>query len=216
MNYQLRPSAAAPGHRILLAEYDEREELRLGSLNPGRRAAFAAACAERLFRTYDSYRSSVGSDTRRVVRQALDLAWQAARGADVDASTAQSAVDACVQLIPGQDDDFTVPAYVDDAIAAAAYAVAAAADLFPRAAAWAAQRGTDTLANYLLDTVVDHRSPDASEMVSGHPLVLVELERRAVDLQRLTSSNWRAEIDAMRLDATASTVLPLDQLAHDD
>lgn len=129
--------------------YDKQLKARLLELHPRQQAAFAAACAERLFPAYAAFREASATDDGGLVRRALDLAWDGAVTGTVPERDPAAIIEACVLLIPHDDGDIMIPPHADDAIAAAAYALQAAAGLRAEAPGWAAQRGTDALSSFL-------------------------------------------------------------------
>jgi hypothetical protein len=204
------------GQRIPLAAYGLALNAELETLPPRGRAAFAAACAERQYPAYAAFVLALGREDDGTVRRTLDRAWDLAASGIVSDPDTIGLIEQCAALIPDSEAVDSIPAHADDAIAAAAYALQAAAGLDERAAGWAAQRGTDGLDNYLLSNDIDDSLPDADQLVWSHPLVMAEVSRREADLRRLnTASSWQAAVDAVRADATGVSVLPLELLDHE-
>jgi uncharacterized protein YjaG (DUF416 family) len=193
------------------------------ALLPGwQQAAFAAACAERLYPAYAAFRAASGTADDGVVRRALDLAWDGAAGGVVDEADPAAVVERLVALIPREGDAVAIPDHADDAIAAAAYALQAAAGLDDQAAGWAAQRGTDALDSYLLSSDSVPWSAETREgralmdqRVWQHPLVQAEVARREDDLARLAAGDREAAVRHVRASAMNLSLLPLDQLDHE-
>lgn len=210
--------AAAPRTRsaVPLAEYDVALKAALVTLPEGTQAAFAAACAERLYPAYAAFVRTSRSDDEGLVRQALDLAWQGVKLGVVPEDDPSGLVERCVALIPDAEAEDAIPAHADDAIAAVAYALQAAAGLDPKAAGWAAQRVTDALDDFVRSNDVDGTLPDAEQRVWEHPLIRAEISRREDDLRQLNStSDWPAAVDAVRASAAAVSALPLERLDHE-
>ena len=198
-----------------LAEYDRALKVDLKAMPPRAQAAFAAACAERLHLAYVAYLEASGRDDDGLIRRALDLAWDGATTGGVPDADSSEIVERCVALIPGAAAEFAVPPFVDDSIAAAAYALTAAIGLDPDAAGWAATRVTDALDDFVRSTDIDAALPGAEQRVWDHPLVQVEMSRRRKDLDRLLGgSDWAATVAAVRMSAARVSALPLDQLDH--
>jgi hypothetical protein len=150
------------------------------------------------------------------VRRALDVAWESAKTGVSQVPDPRDLVEQCVGLIPGHDAEESIPPHADDAIASVAYALQAAAGLDERAAGWAAQRGTDSLDDFLRSSEIDPFLPDAERRVWEHPLVTEEISRRGADLRRLSgASDWEAAVDAVRADAARVSALPLERLDHE-
>jgi uncharacterized protein YjaG (DUF416 family) len=204
-------------------EYASGLKVRIAALPAWQQAAFAASCAERLYPAYAAFRSVSGTDDGGLVRRALDLAWEGAATGSISEEDPGALVERCVALIPDQEADFTIPDHADDGIAAAAYALEAAAGLSDEAAGWAAMRGTDALDAFLINsgavpwtgaTRVERAQMD--QRVWRHDLVQAEVARREADLARLASSVEReASIRELRGRAVGVSLLPLDQLDHD-
>ena len=212
-----RPAAAPRARRIVpLAEYDLALKAALMTLPERTQAAFAAACAERLYPAYAAFMRASGRDDGGLVRQALDLAWSGAKAGVVQEDDPSSLVERCVALIPDGEAEDAIPAHADDAIASVAYALQAAAGLDPGASGWAAQRVTDALDDFVRSNDVDATLPDPEQRVWEHPLIRTEISRREDDLRRLGSaSDWPAAVDAVRASATAVSALPLERLDHE-
>ncbi len=211
------PAASPPARpEIPLAEYDLALKARLKGLPRRTQAAFAVACAERLYPSYAAFLAAGGRDDEALVRQALDLAWEGATAGLVQHADPADLVERCVALIPDADAETTIATHADDAIAAAAYALQAAAGLESGAAGWAAQRVTDALDAFVLSNDVDGTLPDAEHRVWEHPLVQRELSRREDDLRRLDGAqDWPAAVDAVRAGASGASALPLERLDHE-
>jgi uncharacterized protein YjaG (DUF416 family) len=206
----------AARRKIPLAVYDHDLKAEFSALPVRIQTAFAAACAERLFPAYAEFLRASHRDDDGLVRHVLDLAWEGAKSGTVADADPNDLFERCVALIPSDEDEDAIPQHADDAIAAAAYALQAAAGLDENAAGWAAQRGTDTLDNYLLSNEIDQSLDDADQRVWEHPLVVAEIQRRAEDLRRLRDViDWELAVDAVRQEATRTSVLPLDVLSHE-
>jgi hypothetical protein len=167
-----RPAAAPRAHGVVpLAEYDLALKAALMALPERTQAAFAAACAERLYPAYGAFARTSGLDDEGLVRKALDLAWQGAKVGVAQEDGPSSLVERCLALIPDDEAEDAIPAHAEDAIASVAYALQAAAGLDPRAAGWAAQRVTNTLDDFVRSKDVDGSLPDAEQRVWEHPLI---------------------------------------------
>lgn len=212
-----RPPVDAQGRRVVpLADYDIALRADLEALPQRTQAAFAAACAERLYPAYASFVTASGRDDHGLVRRVVDLAWDGARSGTVPVADPGDLFERCVALIPGDDsEEAPIPAHADDAIASAAYALQAAAGLDDKAAGWAAQCVTNSLDNFLLSNEIDDSNAGADRRVWEHPLVAAEVNRRQDDLRRLAdTSDWEAAVDTVRTTTTGVSALPLDRLDH--
>ena len=157
-----------------------------------------------------------GRDDQGLVRRTLDVAWEGAKSGAVPVADPGELFDQCVALIPSDDSDQDpIPAHADDAIASAAYAFEAAANLDEMAGGRAAQRVTDCLDDFLLSNDIDASQPNPEQLVWEHPLITDKISRREQDLRRpADSSDWGAAVDEVRTRATKSTALPIDRLDH--
>jgi uncharacterized protein YjaG (DUF416 family) len=210
------PSAARPRRVIPLLEYDRALKVELLALPQRTQAAFAVACAERLYPAYAAFVTSSGREDHGLVRHTLDVAWEGARSGSVQGEDPAALFELSVALIPSDDSgQDPIPAHAADAIAAAAYGLQAAAGLDKDAAGWAANVGSDCLDNFLLTSEIDLSDPDADQKVWVHPLVRAEVDRRAADLRRLAADpDSGAAVDDVRASATGLSALPLDGLHH--
>lgn len=213
-----RPVAASGRRAIPLAEYQTALRARLMVLSVRTQAAFAAACAERLYPAYAAFMEASGRDDHGLVRRSLDLAWDGATSGAVPVADPAGLFEQCVALISGDGSELgAIPAHADDAIASAAYALQAAAGLDDAAAGWAAERATNSLDDFLRSSEIDDVADwEADRRVWEHPLVAAEVARREDDLRRLAdSSDWGAAVDAVRRAATGVSALPCDRLNHE-
>jgi uncharacterized protein YjaG (DUF416 family) len=210
-----KPSTSEETHRVVpLADYSRSLKADLKALPQRTQAAFAAACAERLFPAYAAFLDASGRDDHGVVRHAIDTAWEGARSGTIPAGDPAGLYKRCLGLIPvdGPDAD-QVPAHADDAIASAAYALGAAAGLADDAAGWAAECVINSLDQFLLGNEIDADEPDSERRIWEHPLVAAEVDRQTDDLRQLVgTSDWEAAVDAVRARATGVSALPVDQL----
>jgi hypothetical protein len=208
---------------IPLANYGRELAARLAKLPTRPRAAIAAACAERLYPAYAAYLAARGVDDAGTVRRALDAAWEVIEGGAVldgpdggvavRAPDAAALVRACVALIPDEDAGTILPRHAEEAIATAAYALQAAADLADDAGAWAATVAMDALDAFLLQDVATVDAA-AEQAVWAHPLVRAEVERREIDLVILAGPDLATAVALVRARAAGTSLLPLDELAQ--
>jgi hypothetical protein len=187
----------------------------LRGLTASQRAVFAAACAERLYTPYPARRDRSGLDDGGLVRAALDLAWEGAIDGLVDDPDPAGLFERCVALIPALESAEHIDDYAEDAIAAAAYALQAAARLDEAAAAWAAQRGIDAIDTLVVTELgwkggTAAQASEVDRLVWDHPLTRQELRRRHADLASLSEPDLEAAVRAIRVRATGSDVLVLE------
>ena len=212
-----QPTAARSRRIVPLADYDSALKADLKPLPQRTQAAFAAACAERLFPAYAAFLKASGRDDHGLVRRRLDLAWDGARSGAIPVEDPADLFEQCVALIPSDESEHDpIPAHADDAIASAAYALQAAAGLDDKAAGRAAERVTNSLDNFLLSNEIDISEPEAERRVWEHSLIAAEVNRRKNDLRRLAdTTDWGAAVGAVRAVATGASALPLDRLDHE-
>jgi hypothetical protein len=216
-------ATSAPGEvRFPSVAYADHTRARIAALPRWQQAAFAAACAERLYPAYAAFRAGTGANGDDVVRRALDVAWRGAAGGSIAEHDPGGLVEQCVALIPGEGAGVTLPDHANDAISAAAYALQAAAELSDEAAGWAAACGTNALDSFLITSgIVPWTARTRAERaqmdqrVWQHDLVQAEVARREADLVRLGSADRDATVRALRAGATGISLLPLDLLDHD-
>ena len=117
-----KPRAGISGRRVVpLADYDIALKAELKALPQRTQAAFAAACAERLFPAYAAFVRASGRDDHGLIRRTLDLAWDGARSGAVAAADPADLFEQCVALIPSDGSELgAFPAHAEDAIAAVA------------------------------------------------------------------------------------------------
>lgn len=103
--------------------YDEAGiKARLAKLDRSGKTAFAAACAERLFPLFERYGRVTGQGDVVALGLALEDAWRAARGEEVEDLTQSEEV--ADSLVPSDEDEMAFEVgYGENAAAAVAYAL---------------------------------------------------------------------------------------------
>lgn len=180
--------------------YDEPANVqRLTRLDRTRKAAFAAACAQRLLPLFERYAAAVEADPR-ILQEALDGVWDALRGTQVDLRPMQAAAE---DQVPQEDDDWILETgYAQNAAACAAYAVRTWLTDDAQEAAWASRQVYE-LADYAVQQLLpdlDLNRPDAEAQLLGHELVQTALAGIEHDLSEVES----AELDLAQLAYRAS------------
>lgn len=176
----------------------------IAMLAPPLRAAFAAACAERLLPAYISYSGRHETGSPETLRAALDGAWDVAHGRRL-AFDPVEVFERCAALVPG-DDEYTNEGSecADDAAASVACAVDAAGSGDARKAAFSARRCYEALDTYLASELnIDFNYPGAEARVLGHPLVQAEFARQCRDLEDLAAAGADAAAVVLRVQARA-------------
>lgn len=160
-------------------EYTEELASRLREASRTGRAAFAAACAERL-------QPKLSAPGGAAAQQTLAALWDHLCGArslrEDQLRTLRSSVDAAI--LP--DDDRRQDSYTEDALAAIAYAIEALLTEDPDLAVWAGRRPVETLDAFLGNIVGPEPDPDRAAW--EHPLMREEIQRQLDDVSELTNS----------------------------
>jgi uncharacterized protein YjaG (DUF416 family) len=168
-----------------MQRYDEADLVRrLGRLTKAHRVAFAAACAERLLPSFDAFWRR-GHEGAAPLRGILDRVWADASGEPSLGADLQAQLDACMALIPDQDDDTWDAGhpYADDAASAVAYALRTIKSGEAQEAAWAARRAYEAVDHFVM-----HRlGIEDEEAIMRHPMMQAELTRQRRDLDDLTA-----------------------------
>jgi uncharacterized protein YjaG (DUF416 family) len=157
-------------------------------LSNAARAAFAAACAQRLFPAYVKYATKTGKGDPKAMGEVLSRLWRdltemSMLDAEVDRDIAR-----CMELIPKEDDRPWVPeqAMAEDAASAVAYALRCRRNRQAKEAGWSARVGYEALDNYVISLEkIDTNVPGAEARVLSHPLIQAELGRQKRDLDDL-------------------------------
>jgi hypothetical protein len=145
------------------AGFAERQHMRalLPTLSPAQRAAFAAACAERVLPLINDYygQSVLLSEAQRCA-EGVDLAWRFATGDGPSDSEVQQVVAACEALIDDlyENDETGFPMYAVKSALGAALSVTDSAD-GPMDAVYYAQ---DASVTYDVDHADDHVREEAA------------------------------------------------------
>jgi uncharacterized protein YjaG (DUF416 family) len=191
--------------------YDEPYLIKILRTLPGYlRVAFAALCAERLLPAYVKFSKKTGRGDAAELAAILDWLWKGIEGTKIPPEELQARLDACMSLIPDEDEHWvTEPAYAEDAASAAAYALRAALSGESQEAAWAARCAYNAL-YYLVDnrSEIDPNKYGAQERVIADPLIQKELARQRQDLDRLVelakTDGGRGKLAELRARAKAN------------
>ena len=169
--------------------FDETELSRkIEQLSIKGRAAFAAACAERMLPSFAKFVTRTARGKPDALRDVLTRLWNdlvrdPMSDAEVDAQIA-----ACMDLIPNENGGPWVQeqAAAEDAASALAYALRCRRSGLAKDAAWAARRCYEALDNYVINhEAIDTSIPGEEARVRSHPLVQAELGRQQRDLNEL-------------------------------
>ncbi len=154
------------------------------------RAAFAAACAERLMPAYDAFSRSSGRGDPIALREILSRLWDDLAGNAMTSAELKSRIDDCMKLIPREDEGVWIPqqAAAEDAAAAVAYALRCRQNGRSQEAAWSARRLYEAHDHYVVTNGnIDTNVAGAEALVLKHPLIQTELMRQQRDLDELSN-----------------------------
>jgi uncharacterized protein YjaG (DUF416 family) len=155
-------------------------------LPPRSRAAFAAACAERLQLGYADYAAASGKGNPAALREILAALWGDLATKGLEDIEIESLLEASMQLIPQVDDGTSLQAVAEDAAAAVAYALRCRRSGAKEEATWAARRCLETLDRYVIDIErIDISARDAVKRIRHHPVLQAELRRQKRDADEL-------------------------------
>jgi len=152
------------------------------------RAAFAAACTERMLPAYARFSAKTNRGDPRILEQILTRLWKDLAGEPMSDGDLEAQIETCMELIPREDDGPWVieQAAAEDATAALAYALRCRRSGLAKEAAWAARRAYEALDDYAINHAnIDTNIAGAEAQVLAHPLVQAELARQERDLDEL-------------------------------
>lgn len=169
------------------------------------RAAFAAACAERLMAAYRLFENRNGRKGPSILEQALDNVWTEL-DEDVNPEELAREIEELMTLIPQEDgwqgawtQEVT---NAQNAGMAVVYALRTRLTGSAQEAAWAARVAYEALDNFVINTEdIDTNRPGGELQVLSHALVQAELARQRTDLEEMRAcslSSQRAVIAQVR------------------
>jgi uncharacterized protein YjaG (DUF416 family) len=178
--------------------YDEEHLVeQLDRLSPHLRAAFAAACAERLVPAYAGASARAGRGAPTLLTGVLARLWADLASERMTESELRESINTCMTLIPDEEDGAyaTEQLLAQDAPSAVAYALSCRQSGASQDAAWAAHCVDEVIHRFVVnrDTPPDgnvrtqtHAEVQAElEHVLADPLVQTELARQKRDLDEL-------------------------------
>jgi uncharacterized protein YjaG (DUF416 family) len=151
------------------------------------RAAFAAACAERVFPAYVRYSQESGRGDPETLRAALSRLWDDLTGDPVSEQELNANAKRCLALAPKEDVDPWVDSLpgAQDAVITLVHALEASWKVGSQEAVWSARCAYDAIDRFV-------RFDDSGMVVTAneqrlleHPLVQAELVRQRRDLDEL-------------------------------
>lgn len=150
------------------------------------RAAFAAACAERLFSAYVRFSHEAGSADPKTLRAALDALWDDLTGKPLSELELRAAVKKCRALVPSEEDEPSdEQPCAEDAVVALVYAWEARVKQSSQEAAWSARRAYEALDHFVMFDDSGVVVTANERRLLEHPLVQAELARQKRDLDEL-------------------------------
>lgn len=152
------------------------------------RAAFAAACAERLMPAYRRFSEMTERGDPKALAQILERLWQDLQGLTLKGDELEGILDTCTRLIPNEDVGVWVAeqAAAEDCAAAVAYSIRCRQGGEAQDAAWAARRVYEALDNFIIgNESIDTNDLGAEQLVLSHPLMQAELDRQRRDVNEL-------------------------------
>jgi uncharacterized protein YjaG (DUF416 family) len=186
-----------------LLRFDEAQLVKMLDRLPRElRVVFAAACAERLLPAYAAFSERAGRGDPTALRHSLTLLWDDLGGSRLSDEEVQTNLDACMELIPQEDDGPWVPeqASGEDAGAAVAYALRCRQNGESQEAAWAARRAYEALDHFVINREnIDVNKPGAEARALGHAVVQAELARQRRDVDELLGDAKAVQQAAARL-----------------
>jgi uncharacterized protein YjaG (DUF416 family) len=173
--------------------FDEPElKAQLDRLPREHRAAFAAACAERLFPAYKRFARDAGQADPERLRTALDRLWNDLMGEPQTEQEVRASAKTCLALVPSEEDEPTdAQPYAEDAVAALVYALEARASARSQEAAWSARRAFEALHQFVMFDDSGVVVTANEQRLLEHPLVQAELARQHRDMDELLTAKER-------------------------
>jgi uncharacterized protein YjaG (DUF416 family) len=160
------------------------------------RAAFAAACAERLFPGYVRFSHETGRDPK-TLRAALDALWDDLTGRPLSEHELRATVEKCRALVPSEEEESADDQpYAEDAVVALVYALEARMKQSSQEAAWSARRAYEALDHFVMFDDSGVVVTANEQRLLEHPLVQAELARQKVDLDELFGAPEQGARDA--------------------
>jgi uncharacterized protein YjaG (DUF416 family) len=160
----------------------------LDRLLPQLRVIFAATCAERLVPAYSTFSDLARQGEPETVTRSLARLWEDIAGEPMSGDELQGHIDACMALIP-PDDDMTLAvetAYAEDAVTAVVYALTCRQNGNSQEAMWSAQCACEAADYFATSREAFVPKPVSNpSRVFEHPLIQAELARQLRDITEL-------------------------------
>jgi len=198
-----------------LLDFDEANIVaRLAQMPAQRRAAFAAACAQRLLPAYSRFASMTGMGDSEGVRSSLESIWKDLVGERIlSEEEVSEAITSCTDRIPTEESPGWVPeqAVAEDAATAVVYALRCLKNGEAQEAAWAARCAYEAIDHYVINHEnIDLNTPGAEALIISHPLIQAEMARQRRDLDQLLHQEVRPIQLWKRSEAESARFLPIN------
>jgi uncharacterized protein YjaG (DUF416 family) len=165
--------------------------LQLERVSPKHRAAFAAACCERLLPNYTAFAREVGWGEPETLRAALDYIWSVLGGGSLDRDAISRLVAECDSVIPDTDDfDTSSVSAALDAGTAVVETLQSLVDGNTKRVVDVASFCRDTVDMYIQDRdqLNFNSDPLFEKKIAEDPLMKRELARQSAILSELSAS----------------------------
>lgn len=187
---------------VTMLIYDEhRLVVELDRLPRRLRVAFAAACAERLMPAYRRFSEIGGRGDPKALTAILKQLWEDLREvALMEEDELQAILDACMKLVPREDEEPWIQeqAAAEDGAVAVAYSLRCRQSGEAKEAAWAARRVYEALDHFVINRGnIDINNPGAEQRVLSHPLIQAELARQRRDIDELLATSESDELGSI-------------------
>jgi uncharacterized protein YjaG (DUF416 family) len=196
-----------------MRRFDESELARkIEQLAKQQRVAFAAACAQRLFPSYNRFAQKTGRGNSATLMSLLEALWKDLNQNQMSEAEIDSSISVCMGLIPQEEDQPWVneQACAEDAASAVVYALRCRRTGETQEAAWAARRAYDCLDHYVISSErIDTNMPGQEERVLSHSLIQAELDRQHRDLDELHAGSVTLDRLQNRAKVDSAAFLPL-------
>jgi hypothetical protein len=166
----------------------------LKKLGPNRRAAFAAACAQRILPGYGRFAADRPPRGRETLEGALAALWEDLMGSSMSDEDLRSKKEACEAELPGEEGEGEWGPLAEDAVAAVVYALECREQGSSESAALSARRAYEAV-DYLVTYDEVGRVVKSDEAALADPVVQAELARQARDLEELGRESGEEETD---------------------
>ena len=162
------------------------------------RAAFAAACAQRMVHAYSQFALRSKQGNSEALKQILASLWKDLNGHPMSDSELDAQREAAMALSPQEEDEW-IPGQgaAEDAAASLTYALRCRRNGSVHEAVWAARRAYEAIDEHIINREdIDINSREGEERILKHPLMQTELSRQARDLDDLREG--RITIEQLR------------------